>query len=85
MNGNYDIEGSFVIGDRQTDARLAENLGCRSLILGDGMNWEKIAELLFVALCLLKLIAEDNQERDDKEEQISHVPQSLVYKDHVKD
>ena len=47
MNGNYDIEGSFVIGDRQTDARLAENLGCRSLILGDGMDWQKIAELLF--------------------------------------
>ncbi len=47
-NPEYDIEGSFVIGDRETDAQLAENLGCKSLILGkDGMTWEKIAELLF--------------------------------------
>ena len=47
MDGSYDLAGSYVIGDRQTDARLAENLGCRSLILGDGMDWQKIAELLF--------------------------------------
>lgn len=47
-NPEYDIEGSFVIGDRETDAQLAENLGCKSLILGkDDMTWEKIAELLF--------------------------------------
>ena len=47
MDGDYDLAHSYVIGDRQTDARLAENLGCRSLILGDGMDWQKIAELLF--------------------------------------
>lgn len=47
-NPEYDIAGSYVIGDRDTDAQLAENLGCKSLILGkDGMNWEKIAEILF--------------------------------------
>lgn len=47
-NPEYDIEGSFVIGDRESDAQLAENLGCKSLILGkDGMNWDKIAEMLF--------------------------------------
>ena len=47
MTDDYDLAGSFVIGDRQTDAKLAENLGCKSLILGDDLNWEKIAELLF--------------------------------------
>ena len=47
MTGDYDLAGSFVIGDRQTDAKLAENLGCHSLILSEEMNWEKIAELLF--------------------------------------
>ena len=47
MTGNYDLSGSYVIGDRQTDAKLAENLGCRSLILGPDMTWEKITELLF--------------------------------------
>ena len=47
-NPEYDLAGSYVIGDRETDAQLALNLGCKSLILGkDGMTWEKIAELLF--------------------------------------
>ena len=47
-NSKYDLAGSYVIGDRDTDAQLAQNLGCRALILGkDGMDWEKIAEILF--------------------------------------
>ena len=47
MTDAYDLKGSFVIGDRPTDAKLAENLGCRSLILNDDMDWQKIAELIF--------------------------------------
>ena len=44
----YDLANSYVIGDRDTDRQLAENLGCKALILGqEGMNWERIAELLF--------------------------------------
>ena len=47
-NPAYDLANSYVIGDRETDAQLAENLGCKSLILGkDGMDWDKIAEILF--------------------------------------
>ncbi|EGQ13475.1 MULTISPECIES: bifunctional histidinol-phosphatase/imidazoleglycerol-phosphate dehydratase HisB [Prevotellaceae] len=47
-NPAYDLAGSWVIGDRETDAELARNLGCRALILGrDGLTWDKIAELLF--------------------------------------
>ena len=47
-NPDYDIAGSYVIGDRDTDRQFAENIGCKSLILGrDGMTWDKIAELLF--------------------------------------
>lgn len=47
-NPAYDMANSYVIGDRETDAQLAENLGCKSLILGkDGMDWDKIAEILF--------------------------------------
>lgn len=47
-NEAYDIEGSYVIGDRESDRLLAENLGCKALILGeDGLTWENIAELLF--------------------------------------
>src|SRR5574344_89246 len=47
-NPDYDVAGSWVIGDRDTDRQFAENIGCRSLILDkDGMTWDKIAELLF--------------------------------------
>lgn len=47
-NDEYDLVGSYVIGDRETDRQLAENLGCKALILDDeGMTWDKIAELLF--------------------------------------
>ena len=47
-NPEYDIAEIYVIGDRDTDRQFAENIGCKSLILGrDGMTWDKIAELLF--------------------------------------
>lgn len=47
MQGNYDLENSYVIGDRETDAKLAENLGCKALILSDELDWNRIAEILF--------------------------------------
>ena len=47
MQGDYDLENSYVIGDRETDAKLAENLGCKSLILSDELDWNRIAEILF--------------------------------------
>jgi len=44
----YDLANSYVIGDRETDAQFAKNIGCKSLILGrDGMTWDKIAEIIF--------------------------------------
>ncbi len=48
MQGDYDLENSYVIGDRQTDKQLAQNLGCKYLILGDNVqSWDEITELLF--------------------------------------
>ncbi|MDE6716843.1 MAG: bifunctional histidinol-phosphatase/imidazoleglycerol-phosphate dehydratase HisB [Muribaculaceae bacterium] len=32
MDGEYDLEESFVIGDRLTDLQLARNLGCRGIL-----------------------------------------------------
>ena len=47
-NPAYDIAHSYVIGDRESDAQLARNLGCKSFILDkEGMTWSKVAELLF--------------------------------------
>ena len=48
MTGEYDLANSYVIGDRQTDRQLAENLGCNALILGDNVqSWDEITEILF--------------------------------------
>ena len=44
MDGSCDLANSFVIGDRMTDAQLAENLGCKALILG---NWKKVVEIVY--------------------------------------
>ncbi len=49
-NPEYDIANSYVIGDRDTDARFAENIGCRSLILGQPplfLTWQQVAETIF--------------------------------------
>ena len=34
-NPDYDIQGSFVIGDRITDVQLAKNLGCKAIWLNN--------------------------------------------------
>ena len=47
MDGSYDLAGSFVIGDRESDAQLAANLGCRALILDEETTWEKITEIVY--------------------------------------
>lgn len=34
LKGHYDIEHSYVIGDRLTDVQLAHNIGCKAIYMG---------------------------------------------------
>ena len=38
--GNYDLQNSYVIGDRQTDVQLAKNLNCKSIFIGSETSQE---------------------------------------------
>lgn len=52
----YDMAQSYVIGDRESDAKLAENLGCKSLTVGGGgLSWYKIAEIVFAGERIVEL------------------------------
>jgi len=53
--GNYDLENSYVLGDRKTDVQLAENLGTKSIFISDDnsvnatlttTDWNKIYQYL---------------------------------------
>lgn len=40
MTGEYDLENSYVLGDRITDIQLAKNLGCKAIFISDADNHE---------------------------------------------
>lgn len=55
LDGTYDLENSYVIGDRQTDVQLAINLGAKAILIADEIlpevdlvtrDWDKIYEFL---------------------------------------
>ena len=50
MQGDYDLNNSFVIGDRETDRQLAHNLGAKALILSEQTNWAKIEQIVIGGL-----------------------------------
>ena len=51
---DVDIQGSYVIGDRETDRLFAQNIGCKALILGQSdssipspLTWQQVAETIY--------------------------------------
>lgn len=49
IKGNYDLQNSFVIGDRETDIQLAKNLGCQAIFIGNDTNQEAVLSTTFWA------------------------------------
>ena len=45
LDGTYDMAASWVIGDRETDRKLAETLGARALLVSE-MSWAEVAETI---------------------------------------
>ena len=54
---NYDLENSFVIGDRYTDVELAKNLGCKAIYISEDTEILKEKEL--VGYCALQTMSWD--------------------------
>ncbi|MCR5714794.1 MAG: bifunctional histidinol-phosphatase/imidazoleglycerol-phosphate dehydratase HisB [Bacteroidales bacterium] len=52
-SGEYDLAGSFVIGDRETDVKLAQNLGCKAILLNQKDPFEAQMKERFPDTCAL--------------------------------
>lgn len=54
LNGDYDLNSSYVIGDRLTDVELAHNLGAKAILLtSDKDRIETLSKLPYSAVCVL--------------------------------
>ncbi len=42
MTGEYDLENSYVIGDRLTDVELAKNMGCKAILFREKAEGEEM-------------------------------------------
>lgn len=53
LSGNYDLQESYVIGDRLTDVELAKNLGCKAILIGEEELWGVLEEKGLDSICTL--------------------------------
>ena len=53
MTGEYDLNNSYVIGDRLTDIELAKNLGSKGILINDGSLTKLLQEKNLTSSCSL--------------------------------
>jgi imidazoleglycerol-phosphate dehydratase / histidinol-phosphatase len=71
LKGHYDIENSFVLGDRLTDMQLAKNLGCKAIFLNTQLqannvalqttDWNEIANYLIAQPRMATIVRNTNE------------------------
>ena len=54
IEGDYDLENSFVIGDRLTDIEMAKNLGSKGILLSDRITEDELDASGLNEYCILR-------------------------------
>ncbi|WP_336960742.1 bifunctional histidinol-phosphatase/imidazoleglycerol-phosphate dehydratase HisB [Chryseobacterium contaminans] len=97
--GDYDLENSYVIGDRITDVQLAKNLGSKSIFLNQNFNeeasltttqWNEIYQFLKSGMRKAKVYRKTNETEIEIEVNIdgkgqSEISTGLNFFDHMLD
>lgn len=97
--GDYDLENSFVIGDRITDVQLAKNLGSKSIFLNQSFNeeadltttqWNEIYQFLKSGMRKAKVYRKTNETEIEIEVNLdgngqSEISTGLHFFDHMLD
>ncbi|MDN3693315.1 bifunctional histidinol-phosphatase/imidazoleglycerol-phosphate dehydratase HisB [Chryseobacterium tructae] len=97
--GDYDLENSYVIGDRSTDVQLAKNLGSKSIFLNQSFNeeaslnateWRDIYQFLKTGMRRAKVSRKTNETEIEIEVNLdgkgkSEISTGLHFFDHMLD
>ncbi|MGS0748790.1 bifunctional histidinol-phosphatase/imidazoleglycerol-phosphate dehydratase HisB [Halpernia sp. GG3] len=97
VHGNYDLENSYVIGDRKTDVELAKNLGSKSIFISEEdfdeatlttKSWDEVYQYLKEIPRKCKVIRNTNETKISVELNLdgsgkSNINTGLAFFDHM--